>query len=342
MYRRLLVHDPVLGTKLLPEVKVRVDFETGAYLVRANQHGFRDHDWSEEREPGVRRVLVYGDSFTYGVGVKAEERFTDLLTSKLPDVEFYNFGSVGSSPDEHLVTHRQIGSKLEFDLILATPWVENISRNTRTRRIWDAPNPDPDSDEDWIAVLDKPYFTLDDDDETLTLHNEHIDPPVMMPWQDYVDSDAGGFTRVDVIMHHVRHRTPWLQDLLQRVSRRQPLGGQLYEDPDGEPWRLMRAIYRTLAAESPQPILICPIPLYQHIEGDASARHVVRRFEELNDPGRGIYTFDALPAMKTGSRATRRGYRFPIDLHFTAEGHAAFADAIADEVARVLDLTNGS
>ncbi len=66
-----------------------------------NAHGFRERE-IEAKPPGVLRVVVVGDSFTYGQGIAREDRLTERLDVILgPAVEVYNFGIFGANYPEH-------------------------------------------------------------------------------------------------------------------------------------------------------------------------------------------------------------------------------------------------
>jgi len=60
-----------------------------------NGHGYRDIEWNARPAPGKTRVLLMGDSFTYGLGVARGERFTDQVREKRSDLEVLNAGALG-------------------------------------------------------------------------------------------------------------------------------------------------------------------------------------------------------------------------------------------------------
>ena len=333
MARRTHVFDPDLGIRMLPNVRARVRHESGGFLIAANSDGFRDKEFQVRRSPGKRRILLYGDSFTYGDGVARTDRFGDLLQAALPDVEIYNLGIVGSGTDQQFLAHRLVGARLEYDMVLIAPWVENIKRNVQHYRLWKETSPGyPDELE--LLWLAKPYFELDPSGR-LSLHNQPVPPPTPYAGAHDFAADETGVGRLDGLRWRLCERHPRLKDLLQRVIRYQPAGP--YQRPDDPAWLLMKAILTQWSDEVDTPVLICPIPMYQHIEGAASAKAVGERFAELHRPESGVHVFDALPAMAQGSRRERRSLRFATDIHFSPAGHRAFADAIVREVARVLD-----
>src|SRR5262245_46377260 len=49
---------------------------------KANHYGFRDRALEPKRD-GEWRIGFLGDSFTAGIGVRAEDRFTDVFGSRL-------------------------------------------------------------------------------------------------------------------------------------------------------------------------------------------------------------------------------------------------------------------
>lgn len=68
-----------------PYDRIRNNFE-----VRTNAQGFRDRPFGPKR-PGTRRILVLGDSISFGKGVAVEERFSSLVAAHAPaHVEILN------------------------------------------------------------------------------------------------------------------------------------------------------------------------------------------------------------------------------------------------------------
>lgn len=58
------------------------DFVTLGVPFRTNEFGFRDEPL-RPKTPGMFRILVVGDSVTFGTGVKNEETFPNVLEKKL-------------------------------------------------------------------------------------------------------------------------------------------------------------------------------------------------------------------------------------------------------------------
>jgi lysophospholipase L1-like esterase len=74
------------------------------YITRVNNFGFRGADMARSH-PGGRRIVVIGDSFTYGWGLSFEESWPRLLEVNLRarglQVEVANLGYPGAGPEEY-------------------------------------------------------------------------------------------------------------------------------------------------------------------------------------------------------------------------------------------------
>jgi lysophospholipase L1-like esterase len=70
------------------------------FHVHTNDLGFRDGRFHPDKPSGVVRILVLGDSITWGKGVEEEHRYSDLLGESLPGgVEIFNLGFEGATTD---------------------------------------------------------------------------------------------------------------------------------------------------------------------------------------------------------------------------------------------------
>jgi hypothetical protein len=69
-----------------------------------NSKGFRDPEPSLDNRPGI---LFLGDSFVWGYGVEAADRFTEKLRSRHPERQVYNFGVCGYSTDQEYLLLQQ-------------------------------------------------------------------------------------------------------------------------------------------------------------------------------------------------------------------------------------------
>lgn len=93
-----LVEDPILNWRFIPDSRV----QDGKIVIAYNGAGFRDRNHRKTKPPGVKRVVVIGDSVTEGSGVEADETFSSRLQQLLgPQHEVINLGMSGlNTPQE--------------------------------------------------------------------------------------------------------------------------------------------------------------------------------------------------------------------------------------------------
>ena len=79
-------------------------YRTFGHSFTSNGLGFREKEFEKKKNKNVFRILVFGDSFTFGVGIDNDHRYTNLLEEMLNDgkkeYEVLNFGVPGYSTDQ--------------------------------------------------------------------------------------------------------------------------------------------------------------------------------------------------------------------------------------------------
>ncbi|HEX4959664.1 MAG TPA: hypothetical protein VF173_02410 [Thermoanaerobaculia bacterium] len=118
----LFVDDPKVGHRMRPGLRAVVgnwaEFTT---RVRINQLGIRGPEIGPHR-PGVRRVLVLGDSFTFGTGVEEEEAFPARLAEELSrggiPAEGINAGMGAYGIPDEVAWYEVYGMQVHPDLIV--------------------------------------------------------------------------------------------------------------------------------------------------------------------------------------------------------------------------------
>ncbi len=310
----LFEYDPDIGYRFVPHLKTRVMSADGGYLLRTNGLGFRSEREFERTDSSRHRILVFGDSFTAGDGVSNASRFTDVLETLLP-VEVHNFGLPGSGTDQQYIAYSKLAKGAPCDAVVIAVLVENIRRIVSAYR----PSLDDDAAVEFVA---KPYFELNG--TSLVRCNDPV-PRERLSARDLEDDaavDRGG--RFPGLRKLVR--TIGLQAVLQQLTRYQPTPE--YDSPDDPAWQLMRAILLAWRADAAQPVVLMPLPLYQHVEGTADPGAYRRRFRELAEEG-GFVLHDPLDDLLAHDAETRRGFRFKLDVHLTPAGHRAIAQSLA-------------
>ena len=100
------------------------------YNVRTNNLGLRGKDITQKKPEGTKRILILGDSFTFGLYVNNSETYPALLEKMYVEdghkVEVINAGFAdGWSPDEHYAWLVNEGLKFEPDVIVYGFYIGN-------------------------------------------------------------------------------------------------------------------------------------------------------------------------------------------------------------------------
>lgn len=87
-----------------------------------NAYFYRDRDFTIQKQEGVKRIGVLGDSITFGGGIEnVNDRFSNLLEKKLKDsgykVEVYNLGKPGYDTEGEIAEYQKV-KNLDFDIII--------------------------------------------------------------------------------------------------------------------------------------------------------------------------------------------------------------------------------
>lgn len=97
-------------------------FNEFTYTATINSHGYRGPEFSVPKPEGVKRIMVVGDSFTFGVGSNDDETIPALVQQQLrandPDVEVINAGAGHASPIYHYVNMQNFHLKNDPDLVI--------------------------------------------------------------------------------------------------------------------------------------------------------------------------------------------------------------------------------
>jgi hypothetical protein len=108
--------------------------------VQLNVAGFRERRFAEVKPPGTYRIAVVGDSFTYGNGIRREDRFSDLIQARLPaSFEVLNFGQPGANTPQHLHKVSMILERNQPDFVLLQWYVNDVEDDDVAHRPAPAP-----------------------------------------------------------------------------------------------------------------------------------------------------------------------------------------------------------
>ncbi len=138
--RSMMAYDELLGWRHVPNSQVWSESMEYKALYKINAKGLRDNEYSYDKESGEFRIVCLGDSITFGWGVNAKERFTDILENYFTNVSVINMGVQGYGIDQELLFLMQKGVKYKPDLILIYVIPDNFIRACYSK-VWDRPKP---------------------------------------------------------------------------------------------------------------------------------------------------------------------------------------------------------
>jgi lysophospholipase L1-like esterase len=90
--------------------------------VRHNSLGLRDVEFKRDARP---TMMVIGDSFVWGLDSEADERFTDLLRSRMSGVNIVNAGVSGYGTDQEYLLLQKLWPKIEPSVVVLIFCTEN-------------------------------------------------------------------------------------------------------------------------------------------------------------------------------------------------------------------------
>lgn len=108
-----------------PEVSGWADgYGVEDYRVSTNEKGLREESFSLEKPPNTTRILVIGDSFTFGLGVNRSDNFVerteDRLNSSFPDenIQLINAGIPGTGMEDYYLFLKNYGVRYDPDIVV--------------------------------------------------------------------------------------------------------------------------------------------------------------------------------------------------------------------------------
>jgi len=99
-------------------------------ILNTNSRGVRGKiEYNYERIPGKPRIVVLGDSFTFGAEVPDDATYVHYLESHIPNSEVLNFGVQGYGHDQILLYLKEEGIKYHPDIVILGFTYIDIYRN---------------------------------------------------------------------------------------------------------------------------------------------------------------------------------------------------------------------
>ena len=160
----LYVNDSYLGWKLAKEKSVNYHSTLFDVNYTTNSFGFRDKERLIEKKKGVYRILLYGDSQTFGWGNPVEKRFSNLLEKALQNIEIWNLSVPAYGLDQEILSYKRNAFKADAVMFF-------ISDYTLSRVNYD-----------YLYQKSKPEFVINNSNEL-----EFIPPQKPGAFKEFID-----------------------------------------------------------------------------------------------------------------------------------------------------------
>jgi hypothetical protein len=288
------VHDPVTGWRNRPLLRLPG--------LTTNRLGARTSvEVTARPAPGRPRLLLVGDSYTFGQNVTDEETFGSVLATRdLPGWDVVNLGVPGTGTDQQLLMFLEHGRPLEPTVVVLGFFTRDYSRNLLSFR-------------DYA----KPRFELDGDDLRLT------GTPVLSP-EALAAEYATGERRVGagVISHAIGGLLrAWQRRRIEWVDAAAP-GWQVLA-------RLMARFTHEVRAVGATPVWLL-IPNRDAVEEGRSKYDELETLCAARATSLGLTLLSLTPALRAAEAAGARTYLPKAEGgHLSPAGHAVAAAELA-------------
>lgn len=277
--------------------------------ININSSGMRGlMDYSINKPVDMTRVMVLGDSFVFGFGVKDEETFSACLEQSDSNLEVLNLGVAGYGLDQILLLYREMGRKYKPDLVIIGIFPEQFWRSTRSF-----------TDSGYA----KPYFTLSG--EHLILHNVPTPKPFELKHNQFSDlietNEVKDFFEKSILYRLLRRNMIQIGEHFGWVDPEWILGRQL-----------LKALIHDIKAEGTQAVLVI-IPPDRWVKSARvdSQRRLLLRFAEREQ----VPMLDLTPIFfKTIQQSDITDYYIKDDWHWTAKGHQLATSILNDFISK--------
>lgn len=157
---RAIAFDPELGWRPLPNLSKQGEYWGVTRPARTDSRGWRDKGHAAGKPDGVRRAVLLGDSFAFGLFVDDGDRVSDLLEAGFERFEVVNMGVTAWGTDQQLRALELDGFGYAPDIVILMTFPHNDLDDVRRERNCSWPKPRFEL-EDGDLRLVKPKLTWD-------------------------------------------------------------------------------------------------------------------------------------------------------------------------------------
>jgi lysophospholipase L1-like esterase len=303
-----------LGWENMPGIAFVDGAPEYAPTVTHGASGFRGGDPPAAKPAGRFRLVVLGDSFTYGAGVGDEETFCARLEREEPRLEVVNAGVQGYCTAQHVVALERRAAPLAPDAALVVLFWNDVQGSFEATDLG---------------------FSLGADGALRHVPpDESVPPPPPRPRS----------TSHRLLLRH-SYLYRFTSDRLRVALTRAGVTGRLLAlEDEGPAWALHDALLGELARRARRlgiPLVVAILPDQVQVEPGARVsglepRHVeVQARMSASAAAHGIPLVDLLPGLVEERKAAGAPLYYAWDRHLNARGHAALARLLAPALARL-------
>ena len=134
-----LTWDEHTGWKLPPDGELRETMKDYSVVYHGDKRGFRGNARGTDPPPSRLRIVIAGDSFTFGIGVEDSQTFSALIEERHPGAWTYNLGISAFGIDQMWRALLSYGYTLEPDIVIVAFIPRDLGRSLTAYRkdhIW--------------------------------------------------------------------------------------------------------------------------------------------------------------------------------------------------------------
>jgi len=270
-----------------------------------NRLGYRGREYGPAHGPGKTRLVMLGDSVTFGFGVRDDETFSAVLESLDPRLEVVNLGVPGYGTDQELLKLRGEGLSYRPDgVVLNVCLANDLLDNAADKSIYD-------------GVYPKPYFRLVDGRLVEFADHVRLSPSRRL---------ALWLSQRSVLFNWVLDATH-----VDRARYQREVAGGSLSEPGEKAFEVTFALVRRVHDEAEAHGAWFVAFLYPSLRDFIRPSRRAARFLEAPEL-RGVEVVDLLPRFLAAgfTRETFARYALDGNLHLTREGHELAARVLLD------------
>jgi len=117
IYFKFDIYDSMKGWETKPNIRDLAVFDNK--FLNSNSIGLRGvEEYNFNKDHNTKRIMIIGDSFTFGEEVSDNETYSYYLEQLLPNSEIMNLGVHGYGHDQMLISLRELGHQYNPDFVI--------------------------------------------------------------------------------------------------------------------------------------------------------------------------------------------------------------------------------